>query len=51
MIVLDLRLAGDELVGTASAMTLGGLSIVKIDDQRMQFVLPYRVSLKRTSSH
>lgn len=51
VIVLDLRLAGDELIGTASAMTLGGLNIVKTEDQRMHFVLPYRVSLKRTSSH
>ena len=50
-IVLDLRWVGDELVGTASAMTLGGHGYQGIDDQRMHFVLPYRVSLKRTGSH
>ncbi len=48
-IVLDLRIARDELVGTASAMTLGGLGIGPSDDQRMHFYLPYRVSLKRRS--
>jgi len=46
-IVLDLRWVRDELTGIASAMTLGGLQ--GIDDQRMHFWLPYRVSLKRTS--
>jgi hypothetical protein len=44
-VVLDLSSVGDELVGTASAGYKG------IDDQRMHFVLPYRVSLKRTGSH
>ncbi len=47
-IMLDLRWVRDELKGTASAMTLGGLP--GIADQRMHFLLPYRVSLKRTSS-
>lgn len=47
-IVLDLRWAGDELVGTASAMTLGGQGYKGIGDQRMHFWLTYRVSLKRT---
>jgi len=47
-IVLALRIVRDELVGTASAMTLGGLGIGPADDQRMHFILPYRVSLKRT---
>lgn len=46
---LDLRLADDELYGTASAMTLGGHGWKGIDDQRMRFHLPYRVSLKRTN--
>ena len=45
-VMLDLRLVGDELVGTASAMTVGGLP--GIADQRMHFSLPYRVFLKRT---
>jgi hypothetical protein len=49
-ILLDLRIVRDELKGTASAMTLGGLGTVPDDDQRMHFHLPYRVSLKRTSS-
>lgn len=49
-IVLDLRWAGDELVGTASAMTPGGLGNQGIDDQRMHFWLPYRVTLRRTSA-
>ena len=46
-VVLDLRWVGDELVGTASAWALGGNDSKGIDDQRMHFVLPYRVSLKR----
>jgi hypothetical protein len=50
-IVLDLRWVRDELVGTASAMTPGGLGNKGINDQRMHFWLPYRASLKRTSSH
>jgi hypothetical protein len=50
-IVLDLRWVGDELVGTASAWAPGGNGSKGIDDQRMHFVLPYRVSLKRTGSH
>jgi hypothetical protein len=45
---LDLRFANDELYGTASAMTLGGHGWEGIDDQRMRFHLPYRVSLRRT---
>jgi hypothetical protein len=45
-VVLDLRLVGDELVGTASAMTVGGMP--GSADQRMHFSLPYRVFLKRT---
>ena len=49
-IVLDLRLVDDELKGTASAMTLGGHGFEGIVDQRMHFLLPYRLSLKRTSS-
>ena len=51
-IVLDLRLVGDELNGTASAFTPdgGGFGWLADDDQRMHFSLPYRVSLKRTSS-
>jgi CubicO group peptidase (beta-lactamase class C family) len=49
-IVLDLRRVGDELIGVASAMTLGGHGYRGIDDQRMHFWLSYRVSLKRTSS-
>jgi len=49
-IVLDLRLVGDELNGTASAMTPGGQGFEGVVDQRMHFLLPYRVSLKRTSS-
>ncbi len=55
-IVLDLKMVRDRLtgsvsglIGTASAMTLGGLGIGPTDDQRMHFYLPYRVSLKRTS--
>jgi CubicO group peptidase (beta-lactamase class C family) len=47
-VVLDLRLAGDELVGTASAMTLGEKQ--GGSNQRMHFSLPYRVWLRRTSS-
>jgi len=50
-VVLDLRWVGDELVGTASAMTPSGQGSKGIDDQRMHFWLPYRVSLKRTSSY
>jgi len=46
---LDLRFSNDELYGTASAMTLGGHGWEGIDDQRMRFHLPYRVSLKRTN--
>lgn len=46
---LDLRFERDELNGTASAMTLGGHGWEGIDDQRMRFHLPYRVSLKRTN--
>jgi CubicO group peptidase (beta-lactamase class C family) len=49
-IVLALRWVRDELVGTASAMTLGGLGDQGVDDQRMHFLLYYRVSLKRTGS-
>ncbi len=49
-ILLDLRIVRDELKGTASAMTLGGLRFGPADDQRMHFHLPYRASLKRTSS-
>jgi hypothetical protein len=44
---LDLRFANDELYGTASAMTLGGHGWEGVEDQRMRFHLPYRVSLKR----
>ncbi|HVP50158.1 MAG TPA: serine hydrolase domain-containing protein [Candidatus Bathyarchaeia archaeon] len=51
IIVLDLRSAGDELVGTASAMTLSGLDRPSTEDQRMRFILPYRVSLRRMSSY
>jgi CubicO group peptidase (beta-lactamase class C family) len=47
-VVLSLRLAGAELVGIASAMTLSGLDMTPNEDQRMRFILPYRVSLKRT---
>ena len=47
-VVLDLRWAGDELVGTASAWAPGGQGNKGTDDPRMHFVLPYRVSLKRT---
>ena len=50
-IVLDLRMSRDDLVGTAYAMTLGGLGIAPSDDQRMHFYLPYRVFLKRTTSN
>jgi CubicO group peptidase (beta-lactamase class C family) len=46
-VTLALRMAGDGLVGTASAMTLTGLDIVPNGDQRQRFMLPYRVSLKR----
>jgi hypothetical protein len=47
-IVLDLRWVGDELVGTASAMTPTGLGNPGVEDERMHFWLPYRVTLKRT---
>ena len=46
---LDLRYVSDELRGTASAMTLGGHRWKGIDDQRMRFHLPYRLSLTRTN--
>jgi hypothetical protein len=46
---LDLRYVSDELRGTASAMTLGGHGWKGIDDQRMRFHLPYRLSLTRTN--
>lgn len=49
LVWLDLRYVGDELRGTASAMTLGGHGWKGIDDQRMRFHLPYRVSLTRTT--
>jgi CubicO group peptidase (beta-lactamase class C family) len=49
-ITLSLELEGDELVGVATAMTLSGLGITPDEDQRMRFMLPYRVSLKRTVS-
>jgi CubicO group peptidase (beta-lactamase class C family) len=48
-ITLSLELEGDELVGVATAMTLSGLDITPDEDQRMRFMLPYRVSLKRAS--
>jgi CubicO group peptidase (beta-lactamase class C family) len=50
-IVLDLRWVRNELAGTASAMAVGGEGYKGIDDQRMHFWLPYRVSLKRTGPH
>jgi CubicO group peptidase (beta-lactamase class C family) len=40
-VVLNVRLVGDELKGTASALA---------DDQRMHFLLPHRVSLKRSQA-
>lgn len=46
-IFLDLRFSNNELKGTASAMTLGGLPFGPPEDQRMHFHIPYRVSLKR----
>lgn len=49
-IVLDLRWVSDELVGTASAMTPTGLGNPGVEDERMHFWLPYRVTLKRTSA-
>jgi CubicO group peptidase (beta-lactamase class C family) len=42
-VILDLRLVGDELKGTASASTWP-------DDPRMHFYLPYAVSLRRAAS-
>ncbi len=50
IIQLDLRWVGDELVGTASALALGGQGNPGIDDERMHFWLHYRVTLKRTSA-
>jgi CubicO group peptidase (beta-lactamase class C family) len=47
-IVLDLRWAGDELVGTASAMTPTGLGTPGVEGELMYFWLPYRLTLKRT---
>ncbi|MGD0782912.1 MAG: serine hydrolase domain-containing protein [Candidatus Aminicenantales bacterium] len=49
-ILLDLRWTGDELVGTASAMTMGGQTFGPADDPRMRFYLPYRARLKRAAS-
>jgi CubicO group peptidase (beta-lactamase class C family) len=48
-ILLDLRMVGGELVGTASAMTMGGQAFGPANDPRMHFHLPYRAFLKRTS--
>lgn len=45
-VFLDLRFVREELTGTASAMTLGGLPFGPPDDQRMHFHLPYHVSLR-----
>ncbi len=49
-VVLDLRWAEDELVGTASAWKPGGNGSQGVDDGRMHFILAYRVALKRTGS-
>jgi CubicO group peptidase (beta-lactamase class C family) len=51
LIVLDVRPIRDELNGTASAFTPDGTGSGSADDdQRMHFLLPYRVSLKRSGS-